>query len=137
MTDSGTPCAGKDRPLTVHHLNELLLVCSLVLLVAVAAVRLSSRSGLPSLLIYLGIGVAIGQDGLGDVDFDNAELTQVLGYAALVVILAEGGLGTKWKEIKPALPGRRRAVDGRRRGERRGHRGRRRTTWSGSTGGRR
>ncbi|MFJ6484366.1 MULTISPECIES: potassium/proton antiporter [unclassified Streptomyces] len=92
------------RPLTVHTLNELLLVCSLVLLVAVAAVRISSRSGLPSLLIYLGIGIAIGQDGIGDVAFDNAELTQVIGYAALVVILAEGGLGTKWKEIKPALP---------------------------------
>ncbi len=69
-----------------------------------AAVRISSRSGLPSLLVYLGIGVAIGQDGIGNVVFDNAELTQVIGYAALVVILAEGGLGTKWKEIRPALP---------------------------------
>lgn len=46
----------------------------------------------------------MGQDGIGDVHFDNAELTQVIGYAALVVILAEGGLGTKWKEIEPALP---------------------------------
>ncbi|MGP3922452.1 potassium/proton antiporter [Streptomyces sp. 8N616] len=89
--------------MTVHHLNELLLVCSILLLVAVAAVRISSRSGLPSLLIYLGIGVAIGEDGIG-IGFDNAQLTQVLGYAALVVILAEGGLGTKWREIKPALP---------------------------------
>ncbi|MEU6026488.1 potassium/proton antiporter [Streptomyces tauricus] len=94
----------REQPLTVHHLNQLLLVCSLVLLVAVAAVRISSRSGLPSLLVYLGIGVAMGQDGIGDVHFDNAELTQVIGYAALVVILAEGGLGTKWKEIKPGLP---------------------------------
>ncbi|MFD8866386.1 potassium/proton antiporter [Streptomyces sp. NPDC059590] len=93
----------KVRPLTVHHLNELLLICSLVLLVAVAAVRVSSRSGLPTLLIYLGLGVAIGQDGIGVV-FEDAELTQVLGYAALVIILAEGGLGTKWREIKPALP---------------------------------
>ncbi|MEV4915924.1 potassium/proton antiporter [Streptomyces tirandamycinicus] len=95
---------GKDRPLTVHQLNALLLICSLVLLIAVAAVRISSRSGLPSLLLYLGIGVAIGQDGIFAVEFDNAGLTQVIGYAALVVILAEGGLGTKWKEIRPALP---------------------------------
>ncbi|MFI8303948.1 potassium/proton antiporter [Streptomyces sp. NPDC085927] len=95
---------GKGTSTTVHHLNQLLLVCSLVLLVAVAAVRISSRSGLPSLLVYLGIGVAMGQDGLGDIHFDNAELTQVIGYAALVVILAEGGLGTKWTEIKPVLP---------------------------------
>ncbi|MGW1542583.1 potassium/proton antiporter [Streptomyces sp. NPDC002309] len=90
--------------MNIHDLNELLLVCSLVLLVAVAAVRISSRSGLPSLLVYLGIGVLMGQDGIGDIHFNNAELTQVIGYAALVVILAEGGLGTKWKEIKPALP---------------------------------
>lgn len=48
--------------------------------------------------------MAIGQDGIFNVTFNNAELTQVIGYAALVVILAEGGLGTKWQEIKPALP---------------------------------
>ena len=95
---------GRERPLTVHDLNQLLLVCSLVLLVAVAAVRISSRSGLPSLLVYLGIGVLMGQDGIGGIHFDDAELTQVIGYAALVVILAEGGLGTKWKEVEPALP---------------------------------
>ena len=94
---------GRERPLTVHDLNQLLLVCSLVLLSAVAAVRISSRSGLPSLLVYLGIGVLMGQDGIG-IRFDDAELTQVIGYAALVVILAEGGLGTKWKEVKPVLP---------------------------------
>ncbi|MEU2588025.1 potassium/proton antiporter [Streptomyces avermitilis] len=96
--------ARREQPLTVHHLNQLLLVCSLVLLIAVAAVRISSRSGLPSLLVYLGIGIAMGQDGVGDIHFNNAELTQVIGYAALVVILTEGGLGTKWKEIRPALP---------------------------------
>ncbi|MFI6286093.1 potassium/proton antiporter [Streptomyces sp. NPDC051018] len=76
----------------------------MVLLIAVAAVRISSRSGLPSLLLYLGIGIAIGQDGIFDITFNDAELTQVIGYAALVVILAEGGLSTKWQEIKPALP---------------------------------
>ncbi|MFI8928685.1 potassium/proton antiporter [Streptomyces sp. NPDC053474] len=90
--------------MSVHDLNQLLLVSSLVLLVAVVAVRISSRSGLPSLLLYLGIGVAMGQDGIGNLTFNNAQLTQVIGYAALVVILAEGGLGTKWGEIKPALP---------------------------------
>ncbi|WP_262062577.1 potassium/proton antiporter [Streptomyces sp. STR69] len=93
----------KGRLLTVHHLDQLLLVCSLVLLVAVAAVRISSRSGLPSLLVYLGIGIAMGQDGVGDIHFNNTELTQVIGYAALVVILAEGGLGTKWTEVRPVL----------------------------------
>ncbi|MFE2419094.1 potassium/proton antiporter [Streptomyces hokutonensis] len=105
-TCAAAPDARRPRKgslLTVHHLDQLLLVCSLVLLVAVAAVRISSRSGLPSLLVYLGIGIAMGQDGIGDIHFDNTELTQVIGYAALVVILAEGGLGTKWTEVRPVL----------------------------------
>nr|WP_107100122.1 potassium/proton antiporter [Streptomyces albus] len=93
----------EDHALTVDSLNQLLLFSALVLLIAVAAVRLSSRSGLPSLLVYLGIGVAIGQDGIG-FGFSDAALTQVLGYAALVVILAEGGLSTKWRDIRPAVP---------------------------------
>ncbi len=89
--------------MNVSHLNQLLLEASVILLFAVVAVRISTRSGLPSLLIYLGIGVALGQNGIG-VTFNNAELTQVIGYAALVVILAEGGLKTSWREIKPVMP---------------------------------
>ncbi|MEU9128231.1 potassium/proton antiporter [Kitasatospora sp. NPDC048540] len=89
--------------MTVDQLNQFLLEFSVILLVAVVAVRISTRSGLPSLLIYLGIGVALGQNGLG-ISFNNAELTQVLGYAALVVILAEGGLKTSWKAIRPVMP---------------------------------
>ncbi|SDN89258.1 potassium/proton antiporter, CPA1 family [Actinacidiphila guanduensis] len=75
-----------------------------MLLVAVVAVRLASRSGLPTLLVYVGIGVIIGQDGVFGFTFDDVQLTQVLGYAALVVILAEGGLGTKWPQIRPVVP---------------------------------
>ncbi|WBB64613.1 potassium/proton antiporter [Streptomyces sp. WMMC500] len=90
--------------MSVEELNKLALVAALVLLVAVAAVRLASRSGLPSLLLYMGIGVLVGEDGLFGYGFDDAELTQVLGYAALALILAEGGLGTKWSDIRPALP---------------------------------
>jgi potassium/hydrogen antiporter len=86
----------------VDELNVSLLLGGAVLLVAVLAVRLSERSGLPTLLLYLGLGVAIGEDGLG-VRFDDAELTQVLGYVALVVILAEGGLTTSWSSIRPAV----------------------------------
>ncbi|MEU7314329.1 potassium/proton antiporter [Streptomyces sp. NPDC007083] len=97
------PRPERTRALTVHSLNQLLLFSALVLLIAVVAVRLSSRSGLPSLLVYLGIGIAIGQDGIG-FGFSDVALTQTLGYAALVVILAEGGLGTKWRDIRPAVP---------------------------------
>jgi cell volume regulation protein A len=73
-----------------------------VLLVAVLAVRISTRLGLPSLLLYLGIGVLIGEAGFG-VRFDNPAVTQALGLAALVMILTEGGLTTRWSAVKPAL----------------------------------
>ena len=73
-----------------------------MVLVSVATVRLSVRSGLPSLLLYLGVGVAIGEAGLG-ISFDSAELTQVLGYSALILILAEGGLTTSWDGIRRSV----------------------------------
>jgi cell volume regulation protein A len=79
-----------------------LLVGAAVLLVAVVAVRLSARAGLPSLLVYLLLGVAIGESGLG-IQFDDAELTRVLGFCALVVIIAEGGLTTRWSEVRPVI----------------------------------
>jgi cell volume regulation protein A len=85
---------------TVSNLDLSLLVGTIVLLVAVAAVRLSVRSGLPSLLLYLGIGVVIGEGGIA---FSSAELTQVLGYSALVLILAEGGLTTTWDDIRGSV----------------------------------
>jgi len=87
---------------TVSDLDLSLLIGTLVLLVSVAAVRLSLRSGLPSLLLYLGIGVAIGEAGLG-IQFSSNELTQVLGYSALVLILAEGGLTTSWDGIRQSV----------------------------------
>jgi len=80
----------------------LLAGCGL-LLVAVLAVRLSSRTGVPALLVYLGIGLVVGQEGLG-VRFVDYALTGELGLIALAVILAEGGLTTRWASVRPALP---------------------------------
>jgi cell volume regulation protein A len=88
--------------LTIEQLNLALLAGPAVLLIAVAAVRLSVGTGFPSLLLYLALGLIIGEGGLG-LQFEDAELTSVLGYAALVLILAEGGLTTKWKTIKPSV----------------------------------
>jgi cell volume regulation protein A len=88
---------------TSDRLDLLLLLGSVVLLVAVAAVRLAVGSGLPTLLLYLGLGIVLGENVLG-LDFDDAELARALGYAALVVILAEGGLTTRWRSIRPSVP---------------------------------
>ncbi|MGH3753509.1 MAG: potassium/proton antiporter [Pseudonocardiaceae bacterium] len=75
---------------------------AVVLLLAVLAVRVSTRLGLPSLLVYLAIGLLIGEAGLG-LQFSDAPLTAALGIAGLVLILAEGGLATRWSVIRPAL----------------------------------
>ena len=85
------------------RLDVWLLSGSALVIAAIAAVRLSLRIGLPSLLAYLGIGLLIGESGLG-VRFDNAELAQTLGLAALVIILTEGGLTTNWRLVRPGVP---------------------------------
>jgi potassium/hydrogen antiporter len=83
--------------------NLVLLASCVVLLVSVVAVRLASRTGLPALLVYLAIGVVVGEAGLG-VEFSDYALTADLGLVALAVILAEGGLTTRWSAVRPALP---------------------------------
>ena len=88
--------------MSLTELNVVMLVVTLVLLAAVAAVRLSTRAGLPTLLLYLGLGLVVGEAGLG-VDFEDADLTQVVGLVLLAVILAEGGLTTRWEVIRPVL----------------------------------
>ncbi|GID93653.1 potassium/proton antiporter [Amorphoplanes digitatis] len=83
-------------------LDLALLVGAAVLLVAVAAVRLSTRLGLPSLLVYLFIGMLIGEAGFG-IRFDDAGLTRTLGFCALIMIIAEGGLTARWTTLRPVL----------------------------------
>src|SRR3982751_2131023 len=85
-----------------HSFTLALLLSAAVLLVAVTAVRFSSRLGLPSLLVYLALGMAIGEAGLG-IRFDDAGLTRTLGTCALVVIIAEGGLTARWSTLRPVL----------------------------------
>ena len=83
-------------------IDTALLLGAAVLLVSVVAVRLSTRAGLPSLLVYLFLGIAIGESGLG-IQFEDAELTRMLGFCALVVIIAEGGLTTRWQVVRPVI----------------------------------
>ncbi|MBC7631399.1 potassium/proton antiporter [Aeromicrobium sp.] len=85
-----------------HDLDTFLLIGSGVLILAVLAVRLSVTAGLPSLLVYLGLGLALGSSGLG-IQFADAELAHALGFGGLVLILAEGGLTTKWEHVRPNL----------------------------------
>jgi cell volume regulation protein A len=85
-----------------HELNVAVLVTTAVLLVGVSAVSISTGAGLPSLLLYLGIGLALGEEGLG-IGFDDAELAATVCSVALAVILAEGGLTTRLPVVRPVL----------------------------------
>ncbi len=82
--------------------DVVLLLVAAVLLVSVAAVRFSSRLGVPSLLVYLAIGVLLGESFLG-IQFSDAQLTRTLGTIALVLIIAEGGLTERWSRARPVL----------------------------------
>lgn len=83
-------------------LDVLLLAGSAVLILAIVAVRFSHLLGLPSLLVYLAIGLVLDETGLFG-HFQDADLALALGLSALVLILAEGGLSTRWDEVRPAM----------------------------------
>ncbi|MEH0542334.1 potassium/proton antiporter [Streptomyces sp. B21-105] len=88
--------------MTLSELYLTLLIGGAVLLASIAAARAAHRIGLPSLLLFLAVGVIAGEDGLG-LEFDDAQLAQALGTAALAVILVEGGLTTQWSDVRRLL----------------------------------
>ncbi len=87
----------------VHQLDVFVLVGAVVTLAAILAVRVSAGVGLPSLLIYLLIGVLLGEGGPFGIQFEDAQLAHALGFGALAIILAEGGLSTDWREVRPSI----------------------------------
>jgi potassium/hydrogen antiporter len=80
-----------------------LLAAAAVLLVAVAAVRWSTRLGVPSLLVYLALGVVLGQWFEDYLRLTDVHLVRALGTIALVLIIAEGGLTVRWSRMRPML----------------------------------
>lgn len=87
------------------QLDSFLLLSALILISGVLAAKFSNRIGLPSLVLFIILGMAVGSDGLGIVYFDNPEMAQMIGIFALVIILFEGGLQTKFSTVRSvALP---------------------------------
>ena len=82
---------------------ELILVAGALLAVGLAAAKVADRVRVPGLLLFLALGMLIGSEGIGGVDFDDAELTRTLGTIGLVLILFEGGLTAGWSEIRPVI----------------------------------
>ena len=90
----------------VANFNFYIVIIGVILFISVYASKISEKIGIPLLLIFLGIGMLLGSEGIGGIEFDNALLTQAIGTMALIFILYSGGLDTFWEEVKPvALQG--------------------------------
>jgi cell volume regulation protein A len=76
-----------------------LLVVGLILAYSVALALGAVRTGLPVLVAFLALGMLLGSDGPGGIDFDDAHLTRQAGVVALGLILYEGGLQTSWRRL--------------------------------------
>ena len=84
-------------------IENILLIGSILLFVSIAASKTTGRLGVPSLLLFLVIGMLAGSEGIGGIEFDNPALAQALGVVALIFILFSGGLDTNWDDVKPVI----------------------------------
>ncbi|WP_280771468.1 potassium/proton antiporter [Salipaludibacillus daqingensis] len=85
--------------------NALVFLGAFILIAGVLAAKFSTRLGVPSLVMFILVGMIIGSDGFGFVHFNNPQLAQTIGIFALIIILFEGGLQTKWSTVRSvALP---------------------------------
>jgi potassium/hydrogen antiporter len=83
--------------------DPLILLAAGLLLAGVLLSKTSSRLGLPSLLLFLGLGMLAGSEGLLGIEFEDFELAQRYGIIALAFILFSGGAGTAWRDIRRVL----------------------------------
>ncbi len=82
---------------------ELILVAGSLLAAGIGASLLAARLRLPGLVLFLALGMAIGSDGVGWIEFNDYELARTIGVIALALILFEGGLTSGYLEIRPVL----------------------------------
>ena len=82
--------------------EHLLLLCSVLIFAAVLVTKVGSRYGVPSLLLFLLLGMVAGKDVLG-VEFDDFELAENIGHFAMTIILFTAGMETSYKETRPVL----------------------------------
>lgn len=83
--------------------NTYILIGAIVLLLCILFSNISYEIGVPTLLVFLVIGMILGSDRLGLVHFDNAKVAQAIGSVALAFILFTGGMDTKWSSIKTVI----------------------------------
>src|SRR4249919_3730832 len=86
-----------------EHDAQLILIAGVLLAAGILGALLADKVRVPGLLLFLGLGMLAGSEGLGGIEFDDTELARTLGTIALILILFEGGLTAGWSEIRPVL----------------------------------
>jgi len=84
-------------------IENIVLVGSILLFISIIVGKTSYKFGVPTLLLFLAIGMLAGSDGIGGINFDNPKIAQFIGIVSLNFILFSGGLDTNWKAVKPIL----------------------------------
>lgn len=83
-------------------IDTIIFVTGLLLLLGIVSSKLSSRLGMPVLVLFLLVGMFAGSEGLGGLEFENYRLAHAIGTLALAIILFDGGLGTSMSAIRLA-----------------------------------
>ncbi|TXK52841.1 potassium/proton antiporter [Pontibacter qinzhouensis] len=84
-------------------IEDILLGASTLLLISIVISKSLGRFGIPALILFLGVGMLAGSEGIGRVHFNDPLSAQSIGSIALTLILFSGGLDTRWESIKPVL----------------------------------
>jgi len=84
-------------------IEALVLVVGILLFAGVVASKLSDWVGIPTLLVFLVIGMMAGEEGIGKIAFDSPKMAQAVGSIALLIILFAGGLDTQWSSVRTIL----------------------------------
>lgn len=82
-------------------IEYILLGISILILISVIVTKAMNNLGVPTLLIFLAVGMLAGSDGPGGIEFSDAALAQAIGCIALMLILFSGGLDTQWQVVRP------------------------------------
>ena len=81
----------------------LMLGIAIILLVSVLSSKVTAKIGVPTLLVFIIIGMLLGVDGFGKIHFDNTQVASDIGFFALAIIIFFGGLSTHWDKAKKSL----------------------------------
>ena len=82
-------------------LNTLLLLCAVILVACIIGSKISSRIGVPTLLIFIALGMLFGSDGILKIEFEDYAMAEKVCSAALIIIMFYGGFGTNWSMARP------------------------------------